>query len=187
MTFQQTIAVAGLLVSMLTPLTLLVLGNRLNRRLREHERAAERDRKISETRFEIYKDIGFKLNDIYCYFLHLGAWQDLTADEVLHRKRNLDRHFYTYRPLFSEPLFQRYSVFMCSGFETFGPMGTAARLRTSVDYRRERNEPAQHARFTGEDNREEIKTAYFAFMDALAVELGVRSDAPRGEARTDRD
>jgi hypothetical protein len=179
-TFDQKMAVAGLAASLLTPFALLSVGYFINRRLRELEGMAARQRKISDTRFDLYKEIGFQLNDLYSYFLFVGNWKELSAREIIARKRALDRHVYTYRPIFSVELFAKYTAYMDSAFRTHGDFGSDAQLRTSPD-RRPEKDSADAAWFTGEDNRPEIKASYQAIIDQLAAELGVESTYDRSQ------
>lgn len=173
MTFDQKLGLAGLLASLLTPLALLAIGYHVNQRVKDYERHAEHQRGLSATRFELYKEIGFQLNDLYSYFLHVGVWKELSAADVIARKRALDRHIYTYRPIFSAELFALYGAFMAAAFKTYGAMGSDAQLRTSAEHRSEQGHAGAQAWFTGEDNREQIKRAYRDFIDRLALELGV--------------
>lgn len=176
MTFEQKLGLASLAASLLTPFALIGVGFFLDRRLRTFEGRAARQQKISDARFDLYKEIGFQLNDIYSYFLYVGNWKELSARDVVSRKRTLDRHLYTYRPIFSEQLFERYQAYMSAAFQMHGGMGTDARLRTVADHRAEQGTPDVDF-FTGEDNREAVKTAYQAMIDQLAAELDVGAEA----------
>ena len=175
MTFEQKLGIAGLVASLATPVALMVIGYALNRRLRRIETIAQRERRLSETRLDLYKEIGFQLNDLYAYFMRFGSWKELTAADAIARKRSLDRHVYTYRPLFSAEFFALYQAFMAETFRMHCGPGTDAMLRTSADHRREAGTAELESRFTGEDNRDPIWAAHAAIMDRLATELGVES------------
>jgi hypothetical protein len=45
-----------------------------------------------------------KLNDLFCFFLCVGHFQEVTPPEALQRKRELDKTFFANAPLF-DPAF----------------------------------------------------------------------------------
>ena len=104
---------AKLLVSILTPLLLLVLGVIINNSVKTAERS-------TSLRSEIYKAVGGDLNDIYSYVAFVGIWKDLIPTDVILRKRNVDKAMYTYKPFFSKELFSTYERFMNEAFAPYG-------------------------------------------------------------------
>jgi hypothetical protein len=173
MTTDQWINLAGLLVSALGPITVFSLAVFANKRLKKFEKNIESKQKISDKRFDLYKEIGFQLNDVYAYFAFVGHWKDYSAVEIVERKRQLDRHIHTYRPVFSDEFNKRYSDFIENCFATFGGWGKDARLRTSSRHRAEDGDKKSAECFTGENNIAAIRNSYQALIDALARDLGM--------------
>jgi hypothetical protein len=173
MTPDQKIALAGIITGCLTPLAVVFVGYWIGRQSKRFENGLSRADRLTGTRFELYKDIGFKLNDLYAYYLYVGLWKSLSCHDVIDRKRELDRHFYTYKPLFSDTLFEAYDRFIAEAFSTFGGWGKDAALRTGVQYRPEESDKSKHHHFTNQDNRHNIIKAYNDLMKCLATDLGL--------------
>jgi hypothetical protein len=164
----------ALATGLLTPAALAYVAYLLNRRFKHFERSLEEQRRITEARFELYKDIGFKLNDLYSYFSYVGNWKEHSPKQIIEHKRELDRHVFTYRPIFSEDFNHKYDQFVRSCFKTYGGWGKDARLRTSAKHRAEEGDKDWAVCFTGENNHKQIKEAYGRLLECLAVDLGVK-------------
>jgi hypothetical protein len=167
------ISLAAIIVSLLTPAAIAVLAFTLNKRFKHFERSLEEQRRVSETRFELYKEIGFQLNDLYAYFNYVGNWKSQSPAEVIDRKRALDRHVFTYRPIFSQEFNANFDRFILSCFQMYGGWRKDARLRTTSKHRTEDGDLAFAECFTQEDNRAAIRESYRALLDCLAKDLGV--------------
>jgi len=76
-----------------------------------------------------------QLNSLYCYFVWVGDWKDLSPPEILSIKRRLDRLFYANRPFFSGDTLVKYEEFMEVLFKLHNEPGTNARLRTGLTSR----------------------------------------------------
>lgn len=72
----NSLELAKLAASLLTPVLVLVLGIVINNSIRSGERA-------SALRSEIYKSIGGDLNDIYAYLALVGRWKEMTPRDVI--------------------------------------------------------------------------------------------------------
>jgi hypothetical protein len=179
MTPTNWIALASVLVGLLTPVALAVLGLTLNKRLKQFERTLDAQRRASETRFTLYKDIGFKLNDLYSYYMFVGKWKRYSLADIVERKREIDSHVFTYRPIFSPEFGGLYDAFMAQCFRLYGGMGKDAKLRTTREFRLEENDPSKAECFTEEDNRSAIFDTYSALMAALASEVGLSGESDR--------
>jgi hypothetical protein len=171
-TNSEWISLADVIGSLFTPIAIVLFGFILNKRLKHFEEGLEEQRRTSNTRFELYKDIGFQLNDIFAYFSFIGSWKAFSASDIVGRKRELDRHIFTYRPLFSAEFGQRYDRFMAEAFSVFGGIGKDARLRTTALHRPEEGDALKADCFTEEDNEIAIMEAYQALMGSLADEVG---------------
>jgi len=170
----NSLELAKLAVSLLTPVLVLVLGIVINNSIRSGERA-------TALRSEIYKSIGGDLNDIYAYLALVGRWKEMTPRDVIAKKRAVDKAMYTYRPFFSAELFQTYETFMREAFAPFGGAGQDARIRSDIataDGDRRLHGPEWHAawedRFTKERNKSAQREAYDAFLEQLARDLGLK-------------
>jgi hypothetical protein len=115
----NSLEVAKLLVSALTPVAVVSLGlwvNRLSRRLEASQWA---NQAIVEWRMKIYDELASRLNDLLCYFTFVGNWKELTPPEIVNIKRVLDKRVYTVAPLFSDEFRNRYDALINSCFETY--------------------------------------------------------------------
>jgi len=169
------IALAAVLASLLTPAAITILGFMLNKRFKHFERSLEEQKRLSETRFSLYKDIGFKLNDIYAYFMYVGNWKLHTPMQIVEHKRELDRHVFTYRPIFSGEFNKEYDHFILSCFEMYGGWRKDARLRTTSKHRAEEGDAAWAEYFTEVDNRRAIKDSYHRLQACLAADLDLKA------------
>jgi hypothetical protein len=173
MTTSDAIALCNALATALTPLAVVGVGYYLDRRVKRVEQSIEAEHRLSGTRFELYRDIGFQLNDIYAYFNYVGSWKSLTPAHILDCKRKLDRHVYTFKPLFSCKFFEHYIAFVDSTFRTNTGWRQDAKLRTWSVHRAEDGDPDMMQCFTQEDNLAEIKASYGRLLACLAENLGV--------------
>ena len=168
----NSLEIAKLAVSALTPVLVLVLGVIVNNSIKSAERS-------TELRSDIYRSIGGDLNDIYSYLAFIGGWKELTPADVIARKRAVDKAMYTYRPFFSRELFDTYARFMREAFAPFGPPGTDARIRSDIKTddgdRRIHTLKGWEARwdeaFTKEPNKKAQQDAYERFLEQLARDL----------------
>ena len=166
----NSLEIAKLAVSCLTPLLVLILGIAINSSLRN-----------AELRTEIYRDVGGNLNDIYAYVSFVGGWKELTPVDILERKRKVDKAMYTYRPFFSAELFDTYEEFMAAVFKPYGGPGQDARIRSDISTpdgdRRIHStniwNPAWEDRFTKERNKNDQRNAYDRFLNQLARDLSL--------------
>lgn len=173
MIIADRIALLNACASVLTPLAVLGVGYWLDRRVKSVEHSIEREHRVAGTRFELYKEIGFQLNDLYAYFNYVGMWKELTPAEIVRRKRELDRHIYTYKPLFSTSFFEHYLAFTAATFRTNVGWREDAKLRTWSVHRAEDGDPDWMTYFTQEDNLAAIRKAYDELIACLAENLGV--------------
>jgi hypothetical protein len=167
--------IAKLVVSAVTPILLLVLGVIINSSINEAQRA-------STLRSDIYKTVGGDLNDIYSYISFVGSWKELTPVEVIARKRTVDKAMFTYRPFFTNELFETYQQFMSEAFALYGGAGTDARIRSDIETpdgnRRVHStkgwDKSWDDRFTKERNKAAQRQAYERFLEQLARDLNLK-------------
>ena len=176
MTTTEQIAFWDVVVSALTPIALIGVGYWLDRRLKHVERTFERERRLTEVRFELYKEIGFKLNDLFAYFNFVGLWKDLSCGDVIERTANWIGTSTLIGPFFTAAFFERYLAFTEAAFVTNTGWRKDAKLRTFTDHRAEHGDEELMNCFTQEDNRVAIRTAYESLLDCLASNLGLSTD-----------
>ncbi|MFL6797190.1 MAG: hypothetical protein ACJ8F3_07245 [Xanthobacteraceae bacterium] len=130
--------IARLGVAALTPIMTLVvgilvvhLGTRLDATKQLH---AELLRK----RLALFEEIAPKVNDIHCFFLAVGHWAELSPEEVIRRKRAIDRAIQVNRYLFRSEFWEAYQRFEQAHFEMFATVGQPAKLRIDMNYMRAR-------------------------------------------------
>src|SRR5882672_4191993 len=69
------------------------------------------NQELIKKRLEVYEKTVPLLDDSLCFFLSVGSWKTLEPLKFVDGKRDLDRLFNIYGPLFSKDLFQRYQSF----------------------------------------------------------------------------
>jgi len=167
----NTLELAKLIVGALTPALLFWYGQQL---VSEREQAAEGKEKyvqVVKKRVELWEKLAGNLNDVYCYFLYIGHWKALSAQEVVAKKREMDKLIYANRPFFSDDFFAHYDAYMKATFRTFGGWGKDAALRTRAI--RPKDEGVDPTSFTDEDNSKEVHERYFALLKYAATELNI--------------
>jgi hypothetical protein len=192
----QSLEIARFIVSLLTPLLLLFVGYMINDSQRRNQQNFEQTQRENQRNFEerqrlgerliekrlvIFDQVGPKFNDIFCYFNYVGHWKELKPTDLIAYKRLLDKTMYTYRPLFSEKLFSAYTKFIDSAYQIRSKITEDAKLRTKITYRKEAAERAGYAwesewegQFTGEENPNEVNSAYKDLITNFAAELGMK-------------
>ncbi len=146
------------------------------------DRRKSLNQELIRKRIAIYDDMAPRLNDLLCFVRTIGRWKNLEPPAMVDSKRDLDRSFYLYGPLFSGRLSTRYHAFIDSVFAIYQGYGTAAKLRAPLARLKAEWgnswDPAWDAFFadpTDETAPGEVDKNYAALMDQFAVEIG----APR--------
>ena len=141
------------------------------------------NQELIRKRIAIYDQMAPMLNDLFCFFRSVGAWNNLTPPVMIDHKRALDRIVHVYGPLFSRKLTARYDRFIDLAFATYQGFGEPPRLKASlVRIREEWGESWQagwDARFVETPEQSspyEFGQAYYALMNQFAVEIGARRD-----------
>ena len=122
-----------LVISILTPVTIVFLGYIFNRMIRKLEQARWANQKVIEKRIVVFDKVAPKLNDLYCYFRYIGNWKELSPVDIIAAKRMLDKEMHVYSPLFSPRLMKLYGQFMDLCFRVYSGVGKDARLQTSIN------------------------------------------------------
>jgi hypothetical protein len=74
----NSLEVAKFIVSIISPLILIFLGFWINRRIKHTEFLNWTNQKVIEKRIAIFDQIAPLLNDLYCFFMYIGHWKELT-------------------------------------------------------------------------------------------------------------
>jgi hypothetical protein len=142
----------------------------------------EHKKTVVAERMKVYDDIAPKLNDIYCYYEFVGGWKSLKPEDIIARKRDLDKDIYSYSIVFDSDFLNAYDKFMVQTFSTFSGLNKDAKLRTTST-RPDRGPTT--VEFTEEDNRANIFDAYWELQKRAAKTLDTEIDAkPAGKDRT---
>jgi len=128
----NTLEIAKLSISCLTPISVALIGIWLARTARRIEAKKWLNQKLIEKRISIISDALPVLNDLYCYFLFIGNWQTVSPPELLNLKRSLDRLLYSNRAFLSYDAMEAYQEYISLLFEVYSSPGTNARLRTRI-------------------------------------------------------
>ncbi len=174
----NSLEVAKLVVSALTPIVVVVLGiwiARITKRLEQHQWTS---RRVIERRIDVYDEIAPLLNDLVVYFTFVGHWKELRPSQLIEAKRLLDRRVHISESLFSESFLSSYLSFIHLCFSTHQGWGVDARLRG--DPRRHREAAGVSwdtawVSFFGQEHDwvdpAEVRFAYQKLMAVLSEEL----------------
>ena len=168
--------ITQLIIQAFTPLmtatiavVILILGTRL-------ERSKQLHRSLLDKRMSLFEEIAPGLNDIYCFYQAVGHWSDLNPEEIIKRKRAIDRAVNVNRYLFRNRFWGVYKEFENAHFEMFSAAGQSARIRLDTKYVRERigshfkKEWEQCVSSEPGDRKEQVRS-YDALMDLLGNEV----------------
>lgn len=169
--------IAQIFLSILTPLTIAIVGYFIQRTLALRQRSWRVQERIADKRVEIYEKIAGDLNRIYCYVLDIGGFKDDTPDAILSAKRNVDKQMFMYEAIWPEDTFKQYLNYMDSAFETFTGVGEDAKIRSfEIEKEIARKKKGQqwddswHERFT-EERDPEHQDKYHRLIKLISRDL----------------
>lgn len=184
----NTLEIAKLTVGVLTPMSVAVLAWFLNKRMKRLDLIQWSNQKLIEKRIAVYDSVAPQLNLLLCFFTWVGYWKEISPQNAIQAKRDLDKAFNIYRHLFEADVYEAYHSYIHLLFETFIGPGHDARLRTIVkggdgdrekdglyDWKNEWDD--QFAKPDNVPSKNEIRIAYGELMSALTRALGVQSNA----------
>lgn len=90
----NSLEIAKLIASVLTPISVVVFGFWINRRLKVFEHLQWANQKVVEKRLYVYQELVPLLNDLLCYFTYVGNWKTHNPASIIELKRKLDRIAY---------------------------------------------------------------------------------------------
>jgi hypothetical protein len=164
---------AQLAVSALTPLVvgffLVHIGAKLDVTKQLHQ-------ELLRKRLQLFEEVAPKINDVFCFFQAIGHWADLSPDDIIKRKRAIDRLIQVNRYLFRSDFWQAYQQFEIAHFEMFATVGRPAKLRLDLKHVHDRVGEAFKPEWLpfvsskpGDHN--EQRKCYEALMEVLGKEI----------------
>jgi hypothetical protein len=176
----NSLEIAKLVASALTPIVVAAFGYRLNGRLKSLEAAQWSQQKIVERRIKAYDDLAPALNRLFCFFAYVGTWKESTPVEMVEQKRVIDRCAHISAPLFDGGFLRLYGELLDCCFATFGGWGEDAKLRTLTDRRKHALKgdwnSAWDVCFVSDPGQasapEDVKQAYTRLMAYVATAIG---------------
>jgi hypothetical protein len=123
---------AQLGVEALAPVLVVIVGLALNRSVKRLEQAQWGNQKIIEKRLALYDEIAPDLNKLYCFYMWVGYWKDVSPKDVVDTKRKLDTTVNIYRHLMSRDFYTAYEGFIDLLFLTYSGTGEDAKIRSAI-------------------------------------------------------
>jgi hypothetical protein len=167
---------AQLIVAALTPIMTGVVGIILVRMGTKLDVTKQLHQELLRKRLQLFEDIAPKINDVFCFFQAVGHWADLGPEEIIKRKRAIDRVIQVNRYLFRSDFWETYQRFESAHFEMYAAVGRPARLRLDVAHLRGRVGEAFKPEWSdfvsakGGDH-EQQRAYYEALMEILGREI----------------
>lgn len=178
----NTLEIVKLVIGVLTPLSVTGFGWFISHRLKRLELVQWTNQKLIEKRLALYDTVAPQLNQLLCFYTWIGHWKDISPDDVIRAKRELDRTFHIYRYLFDDDVYAAYHAYIHMLFETHTGAGQDARIRSLIeapDGDRTRHgtyawNPAWGERFASANvvDRADVLKHYTRLMEVLRVSLG---------------
>jgi hypothetical protein len=183
----SSLEAAKLLVPIVASVVLVYVGQKISEQVENFKSGLETAGKQADglvaRRLVIYDDVGRKLNRMFAYYMYIGRWKELSPEDIIKDKRELDEIIFTYEPFLSTEFVDIYKDLEAQMFKPYQGWGKDALLRTEVTrrqefylpYEKEKKawDPGWSERFTGEDNTAAIRAAYSKLISALPEELGI--------------
>ena len=174
--------VLSLIVSTLLTIGLFIYGGRI-------ASSQWTNQKLVEKRINLYDKCMPLLNDILCYQMLYGNFKELSPVDIIDRKRQLDRIFYTQKVFLSDDFQEEYKRFidtLC--FTPFSGMYIDAKINADssihkVGFLKYHNEIKKdtvkwnegwNEHFINNTSRnDEIENSYYLLMNLLSKDIGV--------------
>jgi hypothetical protein len=164
------------LLSILTPLVLVVLTFVVNNAIQERGALLKREEQVLAEKQKIYAELGRRLNVFYVYIADVGDFRSYTPPRVVEMKREADRQFFMYRPYWSEVTERRYHEYMNAAFRTYTGAGMPAKINAfksekvaAYEVDKLKWDVTWDGYFT-EKSDPEIATKYYALVSSLLAD-----------------
>jgi len=129
----NSVQIVTLIVSALTPITVVVLGVMFARASRRIEQVQWANQTVVTRRLDIFDKLAPGLNQLLCFATFVGRWKEIHPLEAIGLKRKLDETMYANRLLFSEELFAAYHRFMSTLFAMYATTGADAKVKAPIE------------------------------------------------------
>lgn len=90
----NSLEVVKLLIGVLTPLSVAAFGWFISHRLKRFELMQWSNQKLVEKRLTLYDFLAPRLNKLLCFYTWIGDWKDISPQDVVKTKRDLDQSMY---------------------------------------------------------------------------------------------
>ena len=183
----DSLEVAKLLVGILTPISVAAIGWFISRRLRQLDQHMWASQKVIEKRIEVYDQIAPKLNSLFCFLTWVGNWKDVSPEDVIVYKRDLDKTMNIYRHLFEDEVFGCYQSYIHCAFRTFYGPGEDAKIRSAINS--SNGDRTKHCSYEWDENwnsrfaegheteLSEVREKYYKLMNTLSRSIGIEEKA----------
>jgi len=168
----NSVQIVTLIVSALTPVTVVVLGVMFARASRRIEQVQWGNQTVVTHRLDIFAKLAPGLNQLLCFATFVGGWKEIEPMQAIGIKRKLDEIMYANKVLFSDQLFTAYDRFMKTLFAMYATTDADALLRAPIESRlgSRRNRPWWNDSMTGLFSTDNV--ASMADIQAAYDELG---------------
>lgn len=180
----NSLEVVKLLVGVLTPLSVAAFGWLISRHLKRLELIQWSNQKLIEKRLAVYDQVAPLLNKLFCFYTWVGYWKDISPDDVVKTKRELDRTINIYRHLFDADVYEDYQNYIKALFESYAGPGHDAKIRSKIqgpDGDRIKHRSFDHWKPEWTESfsannvaaKSEVTRLYFQLMESLRNSLGL--------------
>jgi hypothetical protein len=136
----RSVAIACMILAILTPIILLILAISFRRSIKRMNETHWSNQKIVEKRIEVYDRIAPKLNDIFCFYCYIGNWNEISPVVVLRLKREIDKDMSVYASLFSDDISTKYVDFKQLCFVSMSGWEHDERIKSYYELRQQNNQ-----------------------------------------------
>lgn len=129
----NSVQIVTLVVSALTPITVVVLGVLFSKASRRIEQVQWANQTVVTRRLDVFDKLAPGLNQLLCFGTFVGGWKETDPRKAITIKRDLDQIMYANKVLFSDELFAAYHRFMTVLFAMFATTGADAKVRAPIE------------------------------------------------------
>ena len=129
----NSVQIVTLVVSALTPITVVVLGVLFSKASRRIEQVQWANQTVVTRRLDVFDKLAPGLNQLLCFGTFVGGWKETDPRKAITIKRDLDQIMYANKVLFSDELFAAYHRFMTVLFAMFATTGADAKARAPIE------------------------------------------------------
>lgn len=130
---EMIVEIIKLVIEALIPIVVLFVGWKLNKRLKEIEYSQWANQKLVEKKLLLYDEIMPRLNDLFCFYMFVGHWKDISPVDVIDAKRYLDKKVNIYAAILGNGFLQAYDQFSKIAFQTYTAEGADAIIKSVIE------------------------------------------------------